>query len=92
MTTNVTASSIKRLYNVDFLRLLSVVLIVYHHFISESYVQGAATPMLTWMKTNSRSIVFLEMQVYKLMRFRPTSCFAFHHIPFGGKARFKFLS
>ena len=48
-----------RIYNVDYLRLLFVVLIVYYHLISQDYVQDSSIPMLTWMKTNSRSIGFL---------------------------------
>ncbi len=49
----------QRLYNVDFLRLLFVTLIVYYHFIPQDFVQNSAIPMLIWMKNNSRSIGFL---------------------------------
>ena len=59
MDNNTTKSPMKRLYNVDFLRLLFVVLIVYYHFIAQGYVQDEAVPVLSFMKTNSRSIGFV---------------------------------
>lgn len=59
ITNNTETIPMKRLYNVDFLRLLFVVLIVYYHFIAQGYVQDAAVPVLTFMKTNSRSIGFV---------------------------------
>ena len=49
----------QRIHNVDFLRLLFVILIVYYHLIPQAHVQDSSIPMLTWMKTNSRSIGFL---------------------------------
>ena len=59
MTTNITTSSVIRLHNVDFLRLLFVVLIVYYHLIQGSYVQGVPVEFLAYVRKNAVLIGFL---------------------------------
>ena len=44
---------LQRLYNIDFLRLLFVVLIVYYHLIQRDYIQATHVELLAHMKANA---------------------------------------
>ncbi len=44
---------LQRLYNIDFLRLLFVVLIVYYHLIQRDYIQAMHVELLAHMKANA---------------------------------------